>query len=362
VLPRWRRPLLAALLLAAGTALALAAAHRFGGPPAPLASDGPPLVSLLAVGDIGTYRADLHFLDAEWAVGAGMAAEDRRQPVTALVFLGDNFYPRGLTTAELVQRIRRNLVGPFCRFADLRGPRSREAESACPLPPAERHPVPLYAVLGNHDRGSPESPDLERRAIPEFLSNWSMPDGAVDVVELPGGVSLVLFDSTQRGSEEATAHLARAIARARGPWRILAMHHPIAPHEASARPARHLPAPALRALEEAGVPVQMLLAGHDHSLQIVQADPPGALQVIAGGGSSQRPLREPPYANRRFALVSTGFARIDAYGQGAAQRLEVSLFSVRRYPLFLPIEPRLVSRWQVDLEGRAHPSSPPPNS
>jgi hypothetical protein len=367
---RRRRALLAALPFAAGAAV-LAVAVARSNPPAlyvpgvaaPLPADGPPDLSLLAVGDIGTDRPDLHFLDAEWAVGAGMAAEDRRQPVAAVVFLGDNFYPRGLTAADLVRRIRRNLVGPFCRFAELRGPRSSEVESACPLPPAERHPVPLHAVLGNHDTASPGSPDLERRAIPSFLSNWSMPEGAVDVTELPGGVSLVLFDSMQRGSAEAIARLTRAIADARGPWRIVAMHHPAAPYGPSPRPTRRFQPAVLRAVEAAGVPVQLLLAGHDHNLQLALVDLPGtAFQVVAGGGSSRRPLREPPYANRRFALVSAGFARIDVYGRGAGRRLEVSLFSVPRYPLFLPVEPRLASRWWLDAAGRAHQSFPLPNS
>ena len=93
-------------------------------------------------------------------------------------------------------RVRANLVRPYCRFLALTAPRSPEVASACELPAAERHPVPLYAVLGNHDYLTPGSVELRaRRAVPLFLANWRMPEGGAAVAELGHGVSLVLFES-----------------------------------------------------------------------------------------------------------------------------------------------------------------------
>ena len=50
-------------------------------------------------------------------VGEGLAAVDRVAPADALVLLGDNFYPRGLRAAELVERARDNLLIPYGFFA-----------------------------------------------------------------------------------------------------------------------------------------------------------------------------------------------------------------------------------------------------
>ena len=130
--------------------------------------------SLIATGDTGRTSAFGGFFEGQFSVAQAMTEEARRDPVDGLVLLGDNFYWHGLDREHLVQRIRTNLVGPYCYFLDLTGPRSSDVADACEIPPSARAPVGLFAVLGNHDLEFPESADLQRHAIPDFLPRWHM--------------------------------------------------------------------------------------------------------------------------------------------------------------------------------------------
>jgi hypothetical protein len=332
--------------------LALALLLAAAGPAAPQeAAEQAGRISLLATGDTGTRHALPWLRAGQRSVARGMAAEDRRRAVDAIVLLGDLFYPRGLTRETLVERVRENLVRPYCRFADLSGPRSREVAGACDEPEPRRHPVPIFAVPGNHDYKSPQGPELERRAIPEFLPNWRMHDGIAATVELGSGLSLVLVDTPALSRSGDFAALRAALRRARGPWRIVAAHLPAAPGDAAADAEWRSPLPPLAHFSLPEAPVQLYLAGHRHNLQVIEGRPPGpALHVIAGSGGNARPVRS-AYADRRFAREQTGFARVDLLGRGADQRLTVSLFTMPRHPIVFWAEPRLVSRWSVDRAG-----------
>jgi hypothetical protein len=331
------------------------------GAPAPAdAGRAAPRWSLLVTGDTGKYRPWRPWAEGQRAVGRGLEHEDRRAPVDGLLLLGDNFYPEGLLRHELVARVGRNVVLPFCRFAS-EGPRWAEVADACPRPAAERRPVPIFAVLGNHDHKSPESAELERRAIPEFVANWRLSEGLVEVVEPAPGVSLVLADSERLADGGSFALLRDALAGARGPWRILALHHPVAVGEGR-EPGRY-EAGVARAVAEAGRAVQLVLAGHRHDLEIIELPSPYAgLHVISGAGSQPRELREPPYAGRRFGVGTAGFARLDLGGEGAAEGISVSLFTTPRSPIFFWRTPRLASRWWVGRDGRTGQLFPAPKS
>ena len=310
------------------------------------------LASILAVGDIGWPYTLPWLRSGQRSVARGISAEDRRQPIDALVLLGDLFYPHGLTRGELVTRVREHIALPYCHFADLGGPRSREVADVCDEPPEQRHVIPIHAVPGNHDYQSPESLELERRAIPQFVVNWRMPDTVVANVELGSGLSLVLVDTPALVASGDFAAVGEALRRAAGPWRIVAAHLPVAPGDAVADSEWRSGEPPLAHFSLPDAPVHVYLAGHRHNLQVIEGRAPGPrLHVIAGSGSNVRPVRI-QYADRRFALERTGFARIDLVGRGDAQRLVVSLFSMPRYPIVFWAQPELVSRWSVSRGGR----------
>lgn len=337
--------------------------HYVPGPPAPTPLPQARAFSLLALGDTGETLPWRPFGEGQRSVARGLALEDRRAPVQALVLLGDNFYPDGLESRDLVERLRDNLVRPYCRFL-APGPRWSEVADACSVPQDERHPVPVLAVLGNHDYNSEESPALERETVPRFVASWSVNAGAADVVELSPELSVIRIDSERVKAEGRSEPVAAAIARARGAWRILVTHEPIALRDGRKASPGSFSALVRDAIARAGRPVQLVLTGHRHNLQVIRLDLGGrpALHVIAGGGSNRKPLREPPFRGRAFASAATGFARVDLLGTGAAQGLLVSVYTMPRYPIHFWREPRLVSRWWIGRDGTPRQAYPPPKS
>lgn len=339
--------------VALGCALALTALLATGCRPH---SEDEIAVSLLAVGDAGAPPADEVDYARMLAVTGAMAEEDSRRAVDGLVLLGDNFYPSGLHASELVERVAANIVAPLCRFVESGAPRYAEVAERCAASGALRHAVPIYAVLGNHDYEDPAGPALEREALPQFVANWRMPLGVAALHELPGGVSLVLFDSEALLADRDVAPLVRALRVSAGPWRVLAAHRPIATLGAEDDRAENATYVQLvrSAVAQAGVAVQLVVAGHEHHLAILTMAPPDPpLHVVAGGGSERRKsrVREP---NTRFELDSLGFARIDLVRDGQAERLRVSLHRVYLYAwLHRLLGHRLAAQWSVDRAGNA---------
>jgi len=324
---------------------------------------GPSGFSLLAVGDTGAPPDDAegypHLLD----VGAAMAAEHRERPVDALVLLGDNFYPDGLRSPDLLARIRATVVRPFCPFLALTAPRSAEVADACGNRGAEHQSIPLLVVLGNHDYGVSESPELQRSTIPSFVSNWRLSPALAEAYELGSGVSLIAVDSERIVAGEDVAPLRDVLRAARGPWRILAAHRPaLVLRQPGTNPTpdqvqqlarqRSYAERVLGAIKASGVGVHLFLAGHEHNLQILTGDPPAPpLHVIAGGGSDPRSIRgESP--RRMAGFKSLGFVRIDLVGEGDGARLIASLYRVPTSIERFFGDRRLAARWSVDAAGR----------
>jgi Calcineurin-like phosphoesterase len=331
-------------------------------PAAPAGAPSPNGFSFLALGDTGRPPHPVDFSSGQMAVARGLEAVDRSRPVDALVLLGDNFYYSGLIETELLERLRANLVHPYCRFLALTGPRAREVEDACALPTSERRPVPVLAVLGNHDIKSPDSARLESEVIPEFVANWRLPSALVETVELAPGLSLILFDSNRVIEQRDPAPLADAIRGAQGPWRVLAAHHPIGTSKDKGyTPARGFGdygALIRRAVADAGVPVALMLAGHEHNLQVLSFPPPGpALEIVSGGGSSPVPVVSSSAA-RRFGLETLGFARLD-FPERPEGRAVVTLFATSKLGALLGRPPQRVAQWSVDLAGSVRDESPP---
>jgi len=351
------------LVLALVVALAALDVTERTHPSAPAEALRAPGTSLLALGDTGKPWRWPALLDGQTVVADAMVREASRRPVDAIVLLGDNFYFRGLDDAHLVERVRENVVAPYCYFVELGGPRAREVASSCRLRPALRHPVPFFAVLGNHDLDLPHSAALESAGVRDFVSNWTLPARPVANAELAGGVSLVLVDSTTlQRTGDATA-LRDALLRARGPWRVIVAHHPVGADDGAAAPAHRAELRWRRwvrsAIASAGVPVQLFLAGHQHSLQIIDLhDPPEpGLVVVAGGGSSTRRERAGS-PERRFFSASFGFARVDFLGAPGAERAYVTLDRTSRLRWLLGLGAEQVARWSVDETGGARAEAP----
>ncbi len=321
-------------------------------------SDAAPkrLLSFLALGDIGFPVAEHPEKSDQTYVGKAMRRIDAKHPVDAVVFLGDLFYPVGLEETTAVTQIRDNLVRPYCRFVALDAVRSHEVARACRT--RSKHVVPIFAVLGNHDYGSPGSPDRTQNLVPEFISNWKVPSEMVQVVEFDAGVSLILFDSQRvRYHGEDPSPLTDAIRQSRGPWRILVAHHPIATQSTQTEITEMQESYSrkiLNAIAASGKSVQLVLAGHEHNLQVIELPAPQpALHIIAGSGGNTRGSRTTA-ADLKFFDQRLGFARIDLIQTAKTERLVASLYALSKYPRILDRAPTLVARYSVDRAGQVH--------
>jgi hypothetical protein len=337
-----------AALAAVGVAAWLLAASQPPGPVVTPDPEGRVLLSLFALGDTGDPpRRFERALQQQVRVARALAAEAQRRPADALVLLGDNFYPDGLHADEVEARVRSNLAEPYCAFLDLSAPLGSRVAVPCSDPV---RPIPLYAVLGNHDVETEDSPRLQQEVVPQYVANWHLWRDPQEV-ELPHGVSLVLYDPrllAERGDFEP---LLRAVRAARGPWRILVSHYPF---------TERMPAlAARRALEGAGVPVQLQLSGHEHNLEIgvIEGAHP-LLQVVSGAGSDLR-FPHQHLEGVRFAARLPGFARVDLVEGPGGRRLVVSLVAIREFTWQLWLPTRVVARWSVDENGRATAESIP---
>ena len=322
--PAVKRIVLVLLLAAVLGGLFLAPRPRVAAP-----ALGP--VSLLVLGDTGQpIGGPLAALRPQYQVARALVAEDERAEVHGLVLLGDNFYPNGLEEDDMKDRLRSNVVAPYCRFLAFTARGRGSLEESCGLAEALRHPIPMYVVLGNHDYSQPESPQLQKEVVPTYLENWRMPD-QVGVHELPGGLSLIPFHSMPIVESKNTRQLVRALRSSKGPFRILAAHHPIADpgNGYDVKYARRVRA----AIAEAGVPVHLFLAGHEHSLQVIAGDggDDAALHVISGAGSDTRRMRS-TNRERLFGERTLGFVRVDLIEGADEAGLRVTVFAVSGTP------------------------------
>jgi 3',5'-cyclic AMP phosphodiesterase CpdA len=357
----------AGVRLAASAVLGLVAfaALPFTAACTPDAPAGAVRASFLVLGDAGAHPDDSRDYPLLLRVARALSAEDRARPADALLVLGDNFYPLGLQSEELVLRVRETLARPWCRFVAPGGPRAAELAGACDLPPSERHPIPIHAVLGNHDVVSPGSPELQRSAIPLFVPNWRLAATPTELRELAPGVSLVLLDSEHFFAGGDTAPVGHALRSAPGPWRLVALHRPLLGFGAS-----RLEDPAQveaykrrmqAAVADAGVAVHAVLAGHSHTLQLILTPPPAPpLNVISGSSSDTGEMHPEPL--RAAGAAVPGFARLDFVAEGGAEadprreRLVVTLYRLLPAPLDR-IGPHrsVLARYAVDLAGNAIP-------
>jgi hypothetical protein len=166
-------------------------------------------------------------------------------------------------------------------------------------------------------------------------------------VQLAPRLSLVLYDSNQLQNGGDMRPLRDAIRAATGPWRVLVAHHPIGTHGHQDEYTKDVRA----AVRDSGVAVQLMLAGHEHNLQVVALDDPGPrLVVVSGAGSRPRDVVTKS-RTRLFAFDDLGFVRVDLIGHAGDERLQVTLFAAGHWPALLGFAPEVLGRWSVAADG-----------
>ena len=211
-----------------------------------------PVLRLAVTGDTG---------EGAETVAKAIAAVHEREPLDAIVLVGDQFYPCGVTRTD---DPRWSLVAPLTRIG-----------------------VPIFPVLGNHDFCGGADPDAQIRAT-DVIAHWQFP--ARQYALRTPVADFAFIDTTPLAKGEAddvSAAIRSTLATSDAPWRVVVGHHPVIssgyhgyfPRE-EVRRMRGL-VPTLRDAR-----VDLYIGGHDHHVELIRGR---MLHLISGAGSSPVP-------------------------------------------------------------------------
>jgi len=249
-------------------------------------------LSVVAFGDWGTGDAD------QQSVADALATYCKNEGCDMGWLLGDNFYPAGVTSVDDPQW--------DAKFVDMyRG-----------------LDIPFYAVLGNHDYGSGQEGAMSQVAYSDVNPDWVMPN-IFNVFQTDQALVLAL-DTTLIGlgdpdaTEGQAAVFANALGRSDAPWRIAFGHHPYLSDGIHGNAGSYDGVTGNGNLVKAFFDqvlcgkVDLLLAGHDHNLQVLKGpgDCPGTFVVAGGGGAPRYELPARDGNTSKFSESALGFAHL----------------------------------------------------
>jgi len=232
-------------------------------------------VRVVAFGDFGYSGGG----SGQKQVAASIAALHREKPFHLGITLGDNFYPRGVSSVD----------DPAWK--------TMWEDNYAPLG------IPFYAALGNHDYAGNEQAEVDYTAKSR---SWRMPHRYYDFTAGPAHFFALDTDEGNAGgflglfrppwSAAQRDWLDRRLAAATAGWKVVYGHHPVYSdgHHGDEQRLRRQLLPLLRERK-----VDVYLAGHDHDLQHFRADGIEFL-VVGGGGKDTRRI------TRRRALFAEG--------------------------------------------------------
>ncbi|MBN1209967.1 MAG: metallophosphoesterase [Myxococcaceae bacterium] len=337
--------LLALVALVGSAAIVMRASLRepFLAAPSPRAStlerSPTPLLRVLVFGDFGANGR------RQAAVARALVEEHRARPFDFGILLGDNLYPCGPElelpgAMDCAFGADGNTVAPG--YQPPEDPQFQQLFHAplagLTLPNGE--PLPIHAVLGNHDIGFSASCMEGGRLLPRTVQakaclevahrgpGWNMPARHF-VVDTPAA-RFILFDSNAIAIDDYAfsfdqelAFVKEALAGCGERRCFLASHH------TSVTAGRHRPEPLnavykerVGRLEAAGR-VDAWLAGHDHDLQHTRTAK--GYDVFVSGSAAKPRIEwfgsEPaPGARLFFGSTSAGFAVLELFPTGWSMR------------------------------------------
>jgi hypothetical protein len=238
-------------------------------------------IRVLAFGDYGVGDS------AQRRTAAAMRAYHRRRPFDFGLTLGDNFYNVGMLSTDDPRW--------KTQFEDLYAPLG----------------IKLYASLGNHDWGHPDSPAAEI-LYSQMSRTWRMPAPYYSFTA--GPVQFFAID-TQEMSDAQLAWLDDAISSSRARWKVVYGHFHVfsATRLDNAQLMRRLvPVIANR--------VDVYLCGHDHNLQALKPEH-GVHYFVAGSGGAGTYQMDTTYARSISRFRTHGFAVLEATRSSLTVRL-----------------------------------------
>jgi acid phosphatase len=232
--------------------------------------------------------------DLQRAVAQAMATQAAREPISAVLTTGDNFYPNGVQSAD-----------------DPRWASSFEQVYAAPS-----LQVPWVASLGNHDHDSTAQAEIDYAA--KSKGRWVMP-ARYYVRHFPAqDIRVIVLDAcslspswnrryfSAEGEKETAAQWAWVEAELAKParWKVVVGHLPVRDHGFHAKEPEYVRrlAPLLEKHH-----VQLYLNGHDHHAELVKEK--GVAYVTCGNGSDLYPIGSAQ--DSEFLGAYPGFTALD---------------------------------------------------
>lgn len=248
-----------------------------------------PALRLLAVGDTGTGGEEQLAVAAAMEAACKSAARQKK-PFSAMLMLGDNFYPSGVKS-----------------ISDAQWQEKFEIPYGTPCLAA----LPVYPVLGNHDyRWSPQA-QIDYSAM---SPRWRMPGRfySVDFGPLARLIALDTnrFDWCGLWRQCTFDFLKYQAVSASGRWRIAVGHHPMAGSSSHGRSYdgtlfKHTVRPYV--CKE----VDFYLAGHSHQMEHLNFDGCRTEFLIAGTGGADLGRLKSERPGSRFVESRHGFLTLD---------------------------------------------------
>jgi tartrate-resistant acid phosphatase type 5 len=228
-------------------------------------------VRVLAFGDYGTGA------EQQKSVAAAMRTYHGRQPFDFGITLGDNFYSVGMLSPsdERWKTWWDALYDPMG--------------------------IKVYATLGNHDWGHPDSPASEILYSQQSPS-WRMP---APYYTFTAGAAQFFALDTNEVSEAQVRWLKDALERSTARWKIVYGHHVMysaGRHDDNPRLTAQL-MPILRGRAD------IYICGHEHDLQHLGPDEGVHFFVSGGAGAGLRPMGTDP--RLIWGLSAAGFTVLD---------------------------------------------------
>jgi acid phosphatase len=236
----------------------------------------------IVIGDMGTGRPD------QYKVAAAMAQRAKSDHVDFILTVGDNIYENGISSVDDPQW--------KSKFEDV------YADPALQLP--------IYPSLGNHDhRGNPQA-QIE---YSQRNKNWKMPALYYTFTRTLGDETTVQYfaidsDPIQQslgGSREQLTWLDAELGKSNARWKIVFGHHTLYSHVGEDRAEeRKIMIAALEPLFTKHK-VDVYLAGHDHTLEMLKPIK-GVNYVITGGGAGPDKAYEVTWTDEAFYAATLG--------------------------------------------------------
>jgi len=236
----------------------------------------------MVIGDMGTGRLDQH------KVAAAMALRAKSDCVDFLLTVGDNFYEDGVESVDDPQW--------KTKFVDV------YSDPALQLP--------IYPSLGNHDHhGNP----MAQVEYSQSNKNWRMPALYYTFTRTLGDGTTVQYfaidsDPILMQTTAARAQLTwldQELGKSGARWKLVYGHHPLYSHVGRARELERKT--MIAALEPIFTKhkVDVYLAGHDHTLEMLKPII-GVNYVISGGGAGPDKAYEVAWTNEAYYAATLG--------------------------------------------------------